>query len=452
MRTVCGLPTVALVLLAASTVAAAPCDGTGVPETLAAARAACCPARNHGAYVSCAAHVCNRAVAAGRLAPSCKVQIFKAGCGSRTTTSSTTTTTHASTTTTSHPATTTTTHVATTTTRSSTSSTTATSTTSTSVHGSTTTTGAGSTTTSSGPSSSSTTATSSTSTSLGGGTTTSSTTVGGSSTTSTTSTGGSTTSTTGTGASTTSTSLGGSTTTTSSTSPATTSTTSPLPGTTTTTLPGGGGEIVEICGNCIDDDGNGLTDFEDPACCPQGRTYAMDLRRLRIRPRGTTSKLVLHSTLARSGLGDVDPLAEDVYLQIRPAGGFETLCAKMPAAKFMRMHGAFKFWDHAHSTASAKGIDDVKVKVRSDGDVRFRAWGRHVLMQTPAAGALTVTTGFKSPTGSDATNRCSTARRRSAASERLLRLARPARDTTPARRRAAARSPSPTGDRSPGAP
>jgi hypothetical protein len=134
----------------------------------------------------------------------------------------------------------------------------------------------------------------------------------------------------------------------------------------------------------------------------------MDLRRLRIRPRGTTSKLVLHSTLARSGLGDVDPLAEDVYLQIRPAGGFETLCAKMPAAKFMRMHGAFKFWDHAHSTASAKGIDDVKVKVRSDGDVRFRAWGRHVLMQTPAAGALTVTTGFKSPTGSDATNRCST--------------------------------------------
>src|ERR1051326_8052834 len=90
---------VALSLLAmtAQLSAGAGCDGGGVAETLARARAECCPARNHGAYVSCAAHVCNRAVAAGSLQASCKVGILKADCAPATTTSST----HPTTTTTS---------------------------------------------------------------------------------------------------------------------------------------------------------------------------------------------------------------------------------------------------------------------------------------------------------------------------------------------------------------
>src|SRR5207249_10887823 len=52
------------ILQALSIVAALPavsfagaCDGRGVADVLARARAECCPARNHGAYVSCAAHV-----------------------------------------------------------------------------------------------------------------------------------------------------------------------------------------------------------------------------------------------------------------------------------------------------------------------------------------------------------------------------------------------------------
>src|SRR5207249_4974771 len=48
--------------------------------------------------------------------------------------------------------------------------------------------------------------------------------------------------------------------------------------------------LVEICGDCIDNDGNGLTDFEDPACCSgQVQRFTMDLKRGRIRPRGVTS-------------------------------------------------------------------------------------------------------------------------------------------------------------------
>src|SRR5207253_4389154 len=33
---------------------------------------------------------------------------------------------------------------------------------------------------------------------------------------------------------------------------------------------------TEMCGNCIDDDGNGLTDFEDPACSGQAGTLTLE--------------------------------------------------------------------------------------------------------------------------------------------------------------------------------
>src|SRR5436190_1586243 len=68
---------------------AAACNGRGVPEALAAAQAQCCPARNHGAYVSCAAHVTNELVKQGKLQASCKSLIFKAGCPVATTTTTT---------------------------------------------------------------------------------------------------------------------------------------------------------------------------------------------------------------------------------------------------------------------------------------------------------------------------------------------------------------------------
>src|SRR5438105_3302185 len=96
---------------------AAACNGQGVPEALVAAQAQCCPARNHGAYVSCAAHLTNKLVKQGRLQASCKSLIFKAGCPAATTTSTppsasattTTATTTAATTTTTTPAATSTT-------------------------------------------------------------------------------------------------------------------------------------------------------------------------------------------------------------------------------------------------------------------------------------------------------------------------------------------------------
>src|SRR5437899_2821101 len=88
---------------------AAACNGRGVPEALAAAQAQCCPARNHGAYVSCAAHVTNELVKQGKLQASCKSLIFKAGCPVATTT--TTTAAPRTTTTSSTPVSTTTSNI-----------------------------------------------------------------------------------------------------------------------------------------------------------------------------------------------------------------------------------------------------------------------------------------------------------------------------------------------------
>ena len=164
----------------------------------------------------------------------------------------------------------------------------------------------------------------------------------------------------------------------------------------------------EICGNCIDDDGNGLTDFEDPACCAQVQKFEMSLSKGRIHPRGTTSKLLLKSLLARAGLSAVNPLQEDVFLQIRPSGGTsDLLCAQMPASHFMRRHGAFRFWDRKNLVSSAKGIQDMTIKVSRNGSVKFRTHGKHVQLSNVKQGSLVLTVSFHSNTAGNAPNQCS---------------------------------------------
>jgi hypothetical protein len=165
---------------------------------------------------------------------------------------------------------------------------------------------------------------------------------------------------------------------------------------------------VEICGDCIDNDDNGLTDFEDPFCCAGLHKFDMALRRGRIRPQGTTSRLRLLARLAQAGLSDVNPMQQDVFLQIRPQGATDILCAHIPAKKFMHSHRTFKFWDRKHTVPSARGIDDMAIVVRRDGSVRFRTLGLHAQMPGPAQGDLQVTVAFHDATSGDAANRCST--------------------------------------------
>jgi len=134
----------------------------------------------------------------------------------------------------------------------------------------------------------------------------------------------------------------------------------------------------------------------------------MTVQKLRIHPRGGSSRLKLRAILAQSGLADVNPLKEDVFLQIRATGGAtDLLCAMIPASHFMIMHGKFLFWDHQHTVASAKGIDDLSIKVRHDGSVRLKTHGRRVRMSGPKPGTLEITLGLRNVVIGDSSDRCS---------------------------------------------
>ena len=169
-----------------------------------------------------------------------------------------------------------------------------------------------------------------------------------------------------------------------------------------------GARIREICGNCIDDDKNGLTDFEDPVCCPRATTFVMTIKRGRLRPVGDRSKLRLRSLLASSGLEGVNPRKQDVFLQIRQAGDTkDLLCLKVPAENFVKKRRSFRFRDKKHLIASAMGLDKMRIVVKKSKRVRFRAFGKSVQIHTPAPGSLQVTVAFHDRT-SDANNMCST--------------------------------------------
>jgi len=235
------------------------------------------------------------------------------------------------------------------------------------------------------------------------------------------------------GSSTTSTSVAPGTTTTTSTVPGSTSTsttTTPTSSTTTTTLIPDGGNcsddaqcqsglcedgtcvpvLVEICGNCIDDNLNGLTDFEDPACCSgsAGQAFVTDFRRGRIKPRTESESLLrLKSVLATGGF-EADAATDEVQLQIREQDGPEVLCTIVPPAGFAQRGRVFRFRNPDGAVESAKGVRLMFVKMRKNGEVRFRAKARQGQFATPATGSLRITVGFRDPSGANPP-RCSAA-------------------------------------------
>ena len=191
--------------------------------------------------------------------------------------------------------------------------------------------------------------------------------------------------------------------------PKSSTTTTTIRVTTTTTLPKAAATLVEVCDNCVDDDGDGLTDFEDPACCADRQIFPMAIDKGRIRPHGRTSLLSLKSLLAAQGLSDVNPLRQDVFLQIRAGRGDEVFCAKVPARRFVvKRPGVFRFRDRKHTVETARGIDRLAVGIARNGNVRFRAFARNAEFTSPRDRPLDVTVSFRNPLEAEGGNRCST--------------------------------------------
>lgn len=166
----------------------------------------------------------------------------------------------------------------------------------------------------------------------------------------------------------------------------------------------------EICGDCIDNDGDGLVDFEDAAdCCGNGAAFVSNMWRARFRSRGgDTTRMRIKSRLADRGLGErLAPPAQTVALQIRERGGRQLLCATLPPGAFAKKGKWFRYRRSAATPESAHGIDRIRIRTMRSGRVKFRAFGKRVRLATPPATALQITVGFQGADGVAEHNTCS---------------------------------------------
>ena len=170
----------------------------------------------------------------------------------------------------------------------------------------------------------------------------------------------------------------------------------------------------EVCGDCRDNDGDGLVDFEDPDCCDAGtgQLYDMDLRKGRLRSKTSTASLLrLKGTLAKSGLASRIALpGQHVGIQLRTDAG-EVLCAAVPSGSFTKKKQTFRFTRKKKPVPSDIGrdLDKVVVKVTKKGQVKFRLKAKRAALVTPAPGLLRVTVGFTTQGGAASENVCSQA-------------------------------------------
>ncbi len=100
------------------------------------------------------------------------------------------------------------------------------------------------------------------------------------------------------------------------------------------------GLTPEDCGNCIDDDQNGLVDAEDPACCT---AQSLTFTQARFRPGKSTLRAT--ATLAPGAFAGVDPRAQDVRVQIRADSG-EQVCCTIGTQQWQKLfHQTYGFFD-----------------------------------------------------------------------------------------------------------
>ncbi len=142
----------------------------------------------------------------------------------------------------------------------------------------------------------------------------------------------------------------------------------------------------EACGDCQDNDGDGLIDLDDPDCCPV--TMPLTLQRVKLAPDAKRGdKLVLVSSYTPAP--GFDPLAQDTSLQIMDHDG-QIFCADIASDHWMPMgKRAITFWDR--KGAYANGLSDGRFKNMGNGNVLFRTHGRRVTLRSPMNDRVRIT-------------------------------------------------------------
>src|SRR5436305_677248 len=117
-----------------------------------------------------------------------------------------------------------------------------------------------------------------------------------------------------------------------------------------------------LCGNCVDDNHDGLGDWEDPQCCAQPMALAVDRVRLRLPPAPVHGdRLRLQAIYSEVTPALFDPLKQDTSLQLSDASG-PLFCTTIPAGRFRRTHRlVFAFTDPA--ARSAGGLESGEFRI-----------------------------------------------------------------------------------------
>ena len=130
---------------------------------------------------------------------------------------------------------------------------------------------------------------------------------------------------------------------------------------------------TEVCGDGIDNDGDGLVDFEDPDCCAQVTGLAIRRMLLKPVPGGSLRLRSRFSVFTPKGF---DPMHEDTTLQISDASG-QLFERTLPAGRWVSPRTTlFRFG--SSSPRMATGLYLARFKVRRDGRVTFRAFGKQM--------------------------------------------------------------------------
>jgi hypothetical protein len=143
-----------------------------------------------------------------------------------------------------------------------------------------------------------------------------------------------------------------------------------------------------VCGDCIDNDRNGLVDYEDPACCQA--TVQLGLGKLMLRPgKKRGDRIRLASQYSPAIPQGFDPLTHDTSIQLSDANGV-IFCTTVTADHWMvRNRRHLAFWDRKGQFSG--GLSDGRFTVKRSGQVLFRTHGKKVRLRTMDAGAVRVT-------------------------------------------------------------
>ncbi|HJQ83312.1 MAG TPA: hypothetical protein VKA21_04505 [Candidatus Binatia bacterium] len=153
---------------------------------------------------------------------------------------------------------------------------------------------------------------------------------------------------------------------------------------------GGGSDGGEVCGDCRDNDGDGLVDYDDPDCCTE--PIALELRRLRLKStakRPTGRKLRLKAGYASYTPAGFDPMSARTTVQVSDAEGV-VFCQSMPLAAWRHPRKrVFRFRDRTGTLAG--GLRQSRFDMRKSGAIGFRVAGASVAVRPPSGADVQVT-------------------------------------------------------------